>query len=176
MSDIKVFKLVVVGCAGVGKSCYINKYKTGEFLKSYTPTVGVDSGKTISLSTNNGTVSFVCWDFAGQEINSKSDEALIGADAAIIMFDVTSRLTYNKVESFHKKIKKVCGDIPMVLCGNKVDCRMRIVSPTQINVHRKLGMYYCDLSVKSNYNFEKPFLALLKKLVKDDTILLTEGK
>jgi len=58
----------------------------------------------------------------------------------------------------------------MVLVGNKVDIKDRKVLPKQISFHRKKNMQYYDMSAKSNYNFEKPFLYLCKKLLNDPDV------
>ena len=83
---------------------------------------------------------------------------------AIIMFDVTARVTYKNVPNWHRDLVRVCQSIPMVLCGNKVDMKDRKVKPKQIHFHRKKNLQYYDISAKSNYNFEKPFLWLARKL------------
>ena len=64
-----------------------------------------------------------------------------------------------------KLICRVCENIPVVLCGNKVDVKNRQVKPNMITFHRKKNLQYYEISAKSNYNYEKPFLYLAKKLV-----------
>jgi len=96
----------------------------------------------------------------------------IDAKAGIIMFDVTSRMTYKNVPNWHRDLTRVCGDIPIVLCGNKVDVKERKVTPKQITFHRRKNLQYYDISVKSNYNYEKPFLYLLRKLAGDSNLQL----
>jgi GTP-binding nuclear protein Ran len=59
----------------------------------------------------------------------------------------------------------VCENVPIVLCGNKVDVKERKVKAKTITFHRKKNLQYYDISAKSNYNFEKPFLWLARKLV-----------
>src|SRR5271154_277014 len=59
---------------------------------------------------------------------------------------------------------RVCENIPIVLCGNKVDVKERKVKAKAITFHRKKALQYYDISAKSNYNFEKPFLWLARKL------------
>ncbi len=49
----------------------------------------------------------------------------------------------------------MCENIPIVLCGNKIDCKDRKVKPKEIQFHRKKLLQYYDISAKSNYNFEK---------------------
>ncbi|XP_018593764.1 GTP-binding nuclear protein Ran isoform X2 [Scleropages formosus] len=92
------------------------------------------------------------------------------AQCAIIMFDVTSRVTYKNVPNWHRDLVRVCENIPIVLCGNKVDIKDRKVKAKSIVFHRKKNLQYYDISAKSNYNFEKPFLWLARKLIGDPNL------
>jgi len=69
----------------------------------------------------------------------------------------------------------VCENIPIVLTGNKVEIKDRKVKAKQITFHRKKNMQYYDISAKSNYNFEKPFLWLARKLANDSSLYLVEA-
>jgi len=60
------------------------------------------------------------------------------------------------------------------LCGNKVDVKNREVKPKNITFHRKKSIQYYEISVKSNYNYEKPFVHLLRKLAKDPQLALVQ--
>jgi GTP-binding nuclear protein Ran len=88
----------------------------------------------------------------------------IGGQCAIIMFDLTSRITYRSVPNWHRDLVRVCENIPIVLCGNKVDVKERKVKAKQVDFHRKKCIQYYEISAKSNYNYEKPFLWLARKL------------
>jgi len=90
------------------------------------------------------------------------------------MFDVTSRQTYKNVPNWHKDLVRVCENIPIVLCGNKCDVKDRKVKPKQITFHRKKNLQYYDISAKSNYHFEKPFLWLARKLVGNPNLQFVE--
>lgn len=93
------------------------------------------------------------------------------------MFDVTSRITYKNVPNWHRDLVRVCENIPIVLCGNKVDVKERKVKAKTITFHRKKNLQYYDISAKSNYNFEKPFLWLARKLVGNQTLVSdTQGE
>ena len=61
------------------------------------------------------------------------------------------------------------------LVGNKVDCADRQVKAKMITFHRKKGLQYYDISAKSNYNFEKPFLWLAKRLANDAALTFVDG-
>lgn len=86
------------------------------------------------------------------------------------MFDLTSRITYKSVPNWHRDLTRVCESIPIVLCGNKVDIKERKIKPKSIDFHRKKCLQYYDISAKSNYNYEKPFLWLARKLAGHDDL------
>jgi GTP-binding nuclear protein Ran len=138
-------------------------------------TVGV-AVHPLEFTTNCGPIRFDCWDTAGQEkFGGLRDGYYIHGQCAIIMFDVTSRTTYKNVPTWHRDITRVCEDIPIVLCGNKVDVRNRQVRAKTITFHRKKNLQYYELSAKSNYNFEKPFLYLARKLAGDPNLQFVES-
>lgn len=70
----------------------------------------------------------------------------------------------SKFDCFFVGNFRVCENIPIVLCGNKVDVKNRQVKAKQVTFHRKKNLQYYEISAKSNYNFEKPFLYLARKL------------
>jgi len=163
--DVAVeFKLVLVGDGGTGKTTFVKRHLTGEFEKKYIATLGVEI-HPLKFYTNFGLIKFNCWDTAGQEkFGGLRDGYYIQGQCAIIMFDVTARITYKNVPGWHKDLVRVCENIPIVLCGNKVDVKERKVKAKAITFHRKKNLQYYDISAKSNYNFEKPFLWLARKL------------
>ncbi|KAE8663442.1 GTP-binding nuclear protein Ran-3 [Hibiscus syriacus] len=144
--DYPSFKLVIVGDGGTGKTTFVKRHLTGEFEKKYE-------------HHNNHCIVELLSDFL-MFLNVCSS---IHGQCAIIMFDVTARLTYKNVPTWHRDLCRVCENIPIVLCGNKVDVKNRQVKAKQVTFHRKNLQYY-EISAKSNYNFEKPFLYLARKL------------
>ncbi|KAF9647538.1 GTP-binding nuclear protein RAN [Thelephora ganbajun] len=173
MSDpknIPTFKLVLVGDGGTGKTTFVKRHLTGEFEKKYIATLGVEV-HPLTFTTNFGTICFNVWDTAGQEkFGGLRDGYYIQGQCGIIMFDVTSRITYKNVPNWHRDLERVCESIPIVLCGNKVDVKERKVKTGAVTFHRKKNIQYFEISAKSNYNFEKPFLWLARKLVGNPTL------
>jgi len=158
------FKLVLVGDGGVGKTTLVKRHLTGEFEKKYIPTLGVEVNP-LKFVTQYGPIVFNVWDTAGQEkFGGLRDGYYIKGQCAIIMFDVTSRITYKNVPNWHRDIARVCENIPIVLVGNKVDVKDRQVKARQIQFHRKRNLQYYDVSARTNYNFERPFLWLARRL------------
>lgn len=172
--EIPTFKCIVIGDGGTGKTTFIRRHQTGEFTKKYVATIGAETHNMI-FNTTRGTVQFCVWDTAGQEkFGSLRDGYYIGGQCAIIMFDVTSKVTYKNVATWHRDLTRVCGEnIPIVLVGNKVDVKDRKVKSKSITFNRKKNLQYYDVSAKSNYNFEKPFLFMAKKLLGDSSLQFT---
>jgi GTP-binding nuclear protein Ran len=168
--EVPTFKLLLVGDGNVGKTTFVKRHLTGEFEKRYIATIGVEV-HPLAFTTTRGKICFNVWDTAGQEkFGGLRDGYYILGQAAIIMFDVTSRITYKNVPNWHRDIVRVCETIPIVLCGNKVDNKERKVKAKQINFHRKKNLQYYDISAKSNYNFEQPFKWLARKLCGDQNL------
>ncbi|KAG9035275.1 GTP-binding nuclear protein gsp1/Ran [Tulasnella sp. JGI-2019a] len=176
MSDqqnIPTFKLVLIGDGGTGKTTFIKRHLTGDFEKKYIATLGVEV-HPLTFTTNTGTICFNVWDTAGQyRVGSLRDGYCNQAQCGIIMFDVTSRTTYKNLLNWHRELEKACGNIPTVICGNKVDVKERKVKTGAITFHRKKNLQYFEISAKANYNFEKPFLWLARELMGDYSLEFT---
>jgi len=174
-AEAPVFKIVLVGDGSTGKTAYVKRHKTGEFERKYIPTIGADVHR-ITFHTNRGTIHLDVWDTAGQEkLGGLRDGYYIGSHGAIIFFDLTSRPTYKNVPKWHLELERVCGRIPMVLVGNKIDVHDRAVKAKNIVFHRKKLIQYYDISAKSNYNIEKPFVSIMKQLVGDPGLVIVEA-
>lgn len=156
--------VAIVGDAGVGKTSYIERLSSGNFIDKYNKTSecevkSIKFNSTGQNSTNgNDNVCFNIWDCPG--------------DGVVIMFDLQNEKSYADVDMWYNKVSNICGDIPITLCGNKCDLLLRNIQPNEINYHRKKNIKYFDLSAKSNYNFDKPILEIARKLIDPDLLFL----
>ena len=165
MNTLAPFKVVIVGDDKVGKTTFIHRLNTGEFLHKYEPTLGVEV-TPLTFQTNRGRVMMNVWDCSGQE------EYWINAQAVIVMFDNTNPLSYEHAREWIAKVKNTLGNnVNIVLVGNKVDRLKRKVKPENIHLHQEERCSYFDLSAKSNFNFEKPFLAIVRHVLKDNNVV-----
>lgn len=153
-------RILIVGDGGVGKSTFLNRYRTGEFTTQYIPTQGY-----LEYQLNNPHEILTVIDTAGQE--KYSPITIKNVDGIIIMFDVTSKISYYNVPQWYETMRELYGkDVPIILCGNKVDSVDRKITCNMITYHREYNMKYYDISAKSNYNYEKPFDSLSKSIRK----------
>ncbi len=170
------FKLILIGDSGVGKTTFVKRHLTGEFEKKHVPTLGVEV-HPLRFLTNYGPILFNIWDCAGEErCTSLRSGYYNGAECCIIMFDLTDERSFKNVSKWKRRLRRVCKDIPIVISGNKCDVHARTIKPQETKVCRAIdGVMYFDISAKSNYNFEKPFLWLARKLQDDTTLIFVEA-
>ncbi|KAF5330622.1 hypothetical protein D9619_005926 [Psilocybe cf. subviscida] len=122
-----------------------------------TATLGVEV-HPLQFSTNFGTICFNVWDTAGQEkFGGLRDGYYIQGQCGIIMFDVTSRITYKMFPTGIVTSSAFARTSPSCFAETR-------------STSRKKNLQYFEISAKSNYNFEKPFLWLARKLVGNPTL------
>ena len=127
MTNLK--KILVVGDGGVGKTSLINCYLGNSFEQKYISTYNID------IRQNN---EYILYDFPGQEKYGSHDINLHDTDICIIMYDVTSKLSYKNIESWKLKVENLCGNIPHIIVGNKIDSDYRqIIDNNTINISVK---------------------------------------
>ena len=121
---------------------------------------------TLSFEISSGPIKFRVLDIPGSNHSALIgfEAARVMYDAAIVMYDVTSK-TSAKNANFWISIVKTHTRGPIVICENKVD-----IENAEVSCHDSFGEQLISISAKSNYNFEKPFLYLARKL-KDDSDL-----
>lgn len=146
MTAKKTVNIAVLGDGGVGKTAFLTRLNTGDFIKPYVATIG---RSIVDIDNLRFT------EFSGQEKYCWGEHRLSGFDFYIIMFDRTSKLSfmgtdhwYNLVEGFGK---------PIILIGNKIDCRELKVKPVSICKIKGKYTTYIDFSVKSCYNISKVY-------------------
>ena len=165
--------MVLCGEPKVGKTALVTRHKTGEFVTKYAPTP-VAEITSLRFHTSAGEVVIEIREMGdavtADERDNFEHDCYAAADAAIVMFGLNSRSTYDGVPYWYCRIRVRRPDIPIVLCGNMVDCAERAVLPKDITFHRQVNMQYYDISAKSQYNFEKPFLYLIRRLLADDQV------
>ncbi|UCC19701.1 MAG: GTP-binding protein [Promethearchaeota archaeon] len=117
------FKICVIGDGAVGKTSLIKKYTQGSFQKEYISTLGTQFSNYEEI-IDGEKVRLFLWDIAGQDsFQALRQRFYIGSSGAIIVFSHAPEQidSYNHVLRWLDDLKKHCGNIPIVLFGNKVD-------------------------------------------------------
>jgi GTP-binding nuclear protein Ran len=169
------FKIVLIGDGGVGKSAFVARHVSDTFSTSYGPTLGVDV-QSVTFNTSYGQIVFDLWDTAGQEkFSGMRDGYYIGANAAIVMFDVGSLLSRKNIKTWIDLYTKIAPNTPVFVCGSKIDAVMNRVASSSSIVHtlqaRGIDCAYGELSAKINHNCRSPFLWLARKLAGHDDLV-----
>ena len=165
-----VFKITVIGDGGVGKTSLIKKYTKGSFKKEYIKTLGAQFSK-YDEKIEGSAVKLFFWDIAGQaEFSFMRPTFYKGSKAAIIVFSHAQDeldKTFSHIYDWHEDIMKYCGDIPIVLFGNKID----LVEDGSIEIDKVeevvdkrdfLGFY--KTSAKTGSGVYEAFQAIIKNL------------
>ncbi len=170
------YKILLVGDSGTGKTTFVHRHRMGSFITQHNPTVGADI-KSITFYTNYGSVKFDIWDCGGkQQYKQYVDGFYSDKQAALVFFDVNNISSYNNASQWANSIHNILPTAPIVICGNKCDRRDRKVPIANIDIHRTLStewdrtVHYYDISSKSNYNFDKPFLFMARQLTNKEDL------
>uniref|UniRef100_A0A1A9WNU2 GTP-binding nuclear protein n=1 Tax=Glossina brevipalpis TaxID=37001 RepID=A0A1A9WNU2_9MUSC len=119
-SDIPTYECVLVGDGGTGKTSFAKHHMTDEFEKKYVATLRVEV-HSIIFHINREIIRFNIWKTAGEDkFGGLRDGYYIHGQCAIIIFDVISRITYKNVSNWYWYLVRVCENILILLCGNKV--------------------------------------------------------
>jgi Ras-related protein Rab-21 len=164
-----VGKVVVLGYQGVGKTSTVIRYVENSFSHHITPTVGA-SFFSCKLLIDNITVKLQIWDTAGQErFKAMAPMFYRNANAALIVFDITSAQTFESMQGWVLELKKNV-DNPMVLCvvGNKIDlAKNRQVSRDEaIQYARSIGATYHECSAMQDQGVELVFDDVARGLIR----------
>ncbi|MFW9825153.1 MAG: GTP-binding protein [Candidatus Thorarchaeota archaeon] len=151
-----LFKSIVVGDGGVGKTALTLRFSKGFFTEDYKMTIGVDFHvKTISINSNEGPIraKLQIWDTGGQErFSSIRPMYYRGSLGALLIFDLTNSASFDHLPGWIEEVRaNVKIEIPLLLVGNKSDLvDQRAVSLEEINKFtHDFNLYYMETSAKT---------------------------
>lgn len=164
-----LFKLVLIGDSGVGKSCLLLRFADDAFTESYISTIGVDF-RFRTVKIDQKTVKLQIWDTAGQErFRTITSAYYRGADGIIMVYDVTSSDSFDHVNDWLKEVNRYASEgTCKLLVGNKSDRTTdKVVTAEQAKEYADdLGIAFLETSAKSAQNVEEAFLTMAGELIK----------
>ena len=161
-----LFKVIVVGDGAVGKTAITIRFAEGRFEEHYKMTIGVDFAIKL-LEIGGYKVKLQVWDTGGQERFSYIRPLYYkGAMAAIAIFDLTNRESFDNLPKWFQEVAENCGAIPLMLVGNKADLPDRAVTTEEgQTLSDKMGIMYYEASAKSGDNINTLFQRLGERLL-----------
>ena len=155
-----LFKFIIIGDSGVGKSCLLLQFTDKRFQPIHDLTIGVEFGGKI-ISVGGKDIKLQIWDTAGQEsFRSITRSYYRGAAGCILVFDITRRESFNHLENWIAESKHNSNlDMKYLLIGNKTDLEeKREVSTKEATAFAKEhGLKYLETSAKNANNVDKAF-------------------
>ncbi|MBD3226901.1 MAG: GTP-binding protein [Candidatus Lokiarchaeota archaeon] len=161
-----LFKIIVTGDGAVGKTAITVRFSQGKFDSDYKMTIGVDFAiKMIDIDGKK--IKLQIWDTGGQERFSYIRPLYYkGAMGNALIFDLTNRASFEHLDKWYNEVLSNCGEIPMILVGNKADLADRAVSKNEAqDWAASHGLQYYETSAKTGENVGDVFSDLANILV-----------
>ncbi|KAJ3671020.1 hypothetical protein LUZ60_008446 [Juncus effusus] len=162
-----LFKVVLIGDSGVGKSNLLSRFTKNEFSLESKSTIGVEFA-TRSLNIDGKVIKAQIWDTAGQERYRAITSAYYrGAVGALLVYDVTRRQTFENVERWLKELRDHTDpSIIVTLVGNKSDLRHLVAISTADGsaYAEQEGLCFVETSALEAKNVDEAFAEVLTEI------------
>lgn len=162
-----LFKAVLIGDSGVGKSNLISRFAKDEFRLDSKPTIGVEFAYR-NIKVRDKLIKAQIWDTAGQErFRAITSSYYRGALGAMLVYDITKRATFVNVRKWLHELREFGGqDMVIVLVGNKSDLgQSREVDKEEGKGFAEIeGLCFMETSALQNLNVEEAFLEMITKI------------
>eukprot|EP01111_Echinosteliopsis_oligospora_P017835 TRINITY_DN787_c0_g1_i1.p1 TRINITY_DN787_c0_g1~~TRINITY_DN787_c0_g1_i1.p1 ORF type:complete len:204 (-),score=57.43 TRINITY_DN787_c0_g1_i1:171-782(-) len=162
-----LFKLLLIGDSGVGKSCLLLRFADDTYTESYISTIGVDF-KIRTIELNGKTIKLQIWDTAGQErFRTITSSYYRGAHGIIVVYDVTDQVSFNNVRQWLQEIDRyACENVNKLLVGNKSDLVSKKVveEKSAAEFADGLGIPFMETSAKNSTNVEQAFIKMATEI------------
>jgi len=164
-----VFKLVLIGDSGVGKSCLLLRFADDTYTESHISTIGVDF-KIRTIQLDGKTIKLQIWDTAGQErFRTITSSYYRGAHGIIVVYDTTDSETFEHVKTWLHEIDRYASEnVNKLLVGNKSD----LTSKRQVEVEAakefasSVSIPFLETSAKNATNVEDAFMTMAGEIKK----------
>ncbi|KAH9300567.1 hypothetical protein KI387_012150, partial [Taxus chinensis] len=162
-----LFKLLLIGDSGVGKSCLLLRFADDSYLESYISTIGVDF-KIRTVEQDGKTIKLQIWDTAGQErFRTITSSYYRGAHGIIVVYDVTDLESFNNVKQWLNEIDRYASEnVNKLLVGNKCDltANRAVEYETAKAFADEIGIPFLETSAKNATNVEQAFMTMAAEI------------
>jgi len=162
-----LFKLLLIGDSGVGKSCLLLRFADDTYTESYISTIGVDF-KIRTIELDGKTIKLQIWDTAGQErFRTITSSYYRGAHGIIVVYDCTDQESFNNVKQWLEEIERYAAEnVNKLLVGNKCDLQAKKIvdTATAMEYANQLGIPFLETSAKNATNVEQAFMTMAAEI------------
>ncbi|KAH8254954.1 ras-related protein Rab-35 [Drosophila serrata] len=162
-----LFKLLIIGDSGVGKSSLLIRFSDDTFSGSYITTIGVDF-KIRTVDIDGLRVKLQIWDTAGQErFRTITSTYYRGTHGVIVVYDVTNGESFANVRRWLEEIQNNCDVVNKVLVGNKNDDpdRKVVIFEDAQRFAKQMDIELYETSAKDNINVDNMFLSITRQVL-----------
>ncbi len=165
-----LFKIVLIGDSGCGKSSLLLRFADDNFTDSYISTIGVDF-RFRTIEIDGKTIKLQIWDTAGQErFRTITSAYYRGADGIIMVYDVTSMETFDHVEEWLKEVDRYASETTSkLIVGNKADLvnEKKVSADIAEEFANNINVSFLETSAKTATNVDTAFLTMANELMKN---------
>jgi Ras-related protein Rab-1A len=162
-----LFKILLIGNSGVGKSSLLLRFADDTFTDNFMPTIGVDF-KIRTLEVDGRTIKLQIWDTAGQErFKTITSSYYKGAHGIIVVYDITDKESFKNIDTWMNEVEKHASDnVSRILVGNKNDMEeSRQVSTDEgKELADQYNIRFMETSAKESANVEEAFTLMTKEI------------
>jgi Ras-related protein Rab-1A len=162
-----LFKLLLIGDSGVGKSCVLMRFVDDNYTDSYISTIGVDF-KIRTVELDGKIIKLQIWDTAGQErFRTITASYYRGAHGIILVYDVSDKDSFLNLNTWESEIQKYASQsVQRLLIGNKCDLlsSLRQVATQDGLDYAQHRMPFIEVSAKNSINVEEAFLIMVRQI------------
>ncbi len=164
-----LFKILLIGDSGVGKSCLLLRFADETYTESFISTIGVDLKiKTVDL--DGKVVKLQIWDTAGQErFRTITSSYYRGAHGIIVVYDITNSDTVVNVKQWLHEIDRYAAEnVDILLVGNKSDAttKREVTFEQGASFAEAAGYSFLETSAKTSINVNEAFLKMASQIKK----------
>jgi small GTP-binding protein len=163
-----IFKIVIFGDAGCGKTTLTKRFISNLFIADSHMTIGIDF-ETTSLKVDERNVKLMMWDFGGEErFRFILPKYVIGAMGGIMMYDITNYSSLSHVADWLDIIKEANEDFPIILLGGKSD--LDVIREIEVSEGKKVAKTmgfndFLECSSKTGENVDESFELLTRVMI-----------
>ncbi|VDD80373.1 unnamed protein product [Mesocestoides corti] len=164
-----LFKLMLIGDSGVGKTCILFRFVDDSFSSSFISTIGIDF-KIKTVEIDGKRIKLQIWDTAGQErFQTITASYYRGAMGIMLVYSVTCRKSFENISKWMSNITNLASDeVEKIIVANKADMSdQRQVSEAEgLAVAEKYEVKHFETSAMNGTNVEAAFLELTRAILK----------